>query len=50
LGGSPFKGFLIVAVDPLTGKRIGNWIRFKGRNERVLIKENIHIFFLIIQI
>ncbi len=49
LGGSPFKGFLIVAVDPLTGKRIGNWIKFKGRNERVLIKEKFDIFFLKIE-
>ncbi|CAG2107257.1 unnamed protein product [Medioppia subpectinata] len=30
LGGELFKGFMIVAIDPLTGKRIGNWIKFKG--------------------
>ncbi|XP_054162521.1 putative ferric-chelate reductase 1 homolog [Oppia nitens] len=30
LGGELFKGFIIKAIDPLTGKPIGNWVRFKG--------------------
>ncbi|XP_067133746.1 putative defense protein 1 [Centruroides vittatus] len=28
--GAPFKGFLVAAVDPHTGERIGNWIKGKG--------------------
>lgn len=28
--GAPFKGFLVTAIDPHTGERIGNWIKGKG--------------------
>ncbi|XP_067122206.1 defense protein l(2)34Fc-like [Centruroides vittatus] len=28
--GAPFKGFLVAAIDPLSGERIGNWIKGKG--------------------
>jgi hypothetical protein len=30
LGGAPFKGFFIAAVDPKTGHRIGSWAKVKG--------------------
>ncbi|XP_022257285.1 uncharacterized protein LOC111089310 [Limulus polyphemus] len=28
--GAPFKGFIVIAVDPHTNKRIGSWKKVKG--------------------
>ncbi|XP_023222273.1 putative defense protein 3 [Centruroides sculpturatus] len=30
LGGAPFKGFLIAAIDPVTNERIGTWLKSQG--------------------
>lgn len=30
LGGAPFKGFLIAAIDLQSNKRIGSWVKVKG--------------------
>lgn len=33
LGGASFCGFLLVAIDPLSGSRIGKWIKARGEYE-----------------
>lgn len=30
IGGAPFKGFLITAIDTLTGERVGSFATVKG--------------------
>lgn len=30
LGGAPFKGFLVAAIDPQNNRRIGSWAKVRG--------------------